>query len=160
MTGLTLTARKTAFALVLALAAMSLAAGPASAQTDQDCKRPAGGKVLSPKSISFEHDSSDISPEYRAMLDEMAQRFGGNPNIEVCLIGVTDRSGDADYNKKLAMKRAEVVADYLKQAGLAENKYQLVGRGQAYSDDSWIGKVLGDSPKKSNRRVDILFMER
>ena len=94
------------------------------------------------------------------MLDEMAQRFGGNPNIEVCLIGVTDRSGDADYNKKLAMKRAEVVADYLKQAGLAENKYQLVGRGQAYSDDSWIGKVLGDSPKKSNRRVDILFMER
>ena len=51
------------------------------------------------------------------------------------------------------------VEKLLKANGLSSNKYQLVARGQAYSDDSWIGKLLGSKPSDSNRRVDVLFME-
>jgi outer membrane protein OmpA-like peptidoglycan-associated protein len=90
---------------------------------------------------------------------EMAQRFAGNPNIEVCLVGMTDRSGNAEHNKMLAMERAEAVEKLLKANGLSGNKFQLVARGQAFADDSWIGKLLGSKPSDSNRRVDVLFME-
>lgn len=130
------------------------------AQAGQDCKRPAGSKVLAPKIVNFALNSAEIEPEFQAELTALAKRFAGNPNIEVCLLGMTDRSGNADYNKKLALRRANSVADFLKAKGLASNKYQIVARGQAYDDDSWVGKLFGDKPSESNRRVDVLLMER
>lgn len=133
--------------------------GAGSAMAAQDCKRPAGGKIHVPKSVNFEINSTEIGETDQKQLTEMAQRFAGNPNIEVCLVGMTDRSGDAEYNKMLAMERAKAVEKLLKDNGLSSNKFQIVARGQAFSDDSWIGKLLGDKPSDSNRRVDVLFME-
>ena len=131
-----------------------------AASAAQDCVRPAGGKALTPKSVQFDLNSVEISEADRAQLEEMAARFAGNPNIEVCLIGMTDRSGNEDYNKKLALERAEAVAVVLKEHGLADNKYQMVARGQAYTDESWLGKLIGTDPSESNRRVDVILMER
>lgn len=145
--------------LITAVVALGMAIASV-AQAAQDCKRPAGGKVHSPKIINFDFDSSELRPEQRAELEKLAARFAGNPNIEVCLVGMADRSGAADYNRKLALTRAEVVADFLKSAGLKDNKYQIVARGQPYGDDSWVGKLLGSGAKESDRRVDVLFMER
>ena len=133
--------------------------GAGSVMAAQDCKRPAGGKVHVPKSVNFDINSTEIGAADQKQLAEMAQRFAGNPNIEVCLVGMTDRSGDAEYNKMLAMERAHAVEKLLKANGLSDNKFQIVARGQAFSDDSWIGKLLGDKPSESNRRVDVLFME-
>ena len=144
-------------ALAVVLLIGTLGAG--SALAAQDCKRPAGGKVHVPKSVNFELNSTEIGEQDQKQLTEMAQRFAGNPNIEVCLVGMTDRSGDAEYNKMLAMERAKAVEKLLKDSGLSGNKFQLVARGQAFSDDSWIGKLLGSKPSDSNRRVDVLFME-
>jgi outer membrane protein OmpA-like peptidoglycan-associated protein len=131
-----------------------------SAFAADDCTRPPGGKVDVPKTIDFALNSTEISAEDKAALVEIAQRYAGNPNIEVCLIGMTDRSGDEEYNKKLAMERAQAVEKVLKANGLADNEYQIAARGQAYGDESWIGKLLGDKPSESNRRVDVLIMSR
>ncbi len=131
---------------------------PASAV--EDCKRPTSGTVHTPKAISFDLNSKAIKPEYQTQLTEIAKRYTGNPNIQLCVIGMTDRSGNADYNKKLAMERATAVADFLKSAGLKDNKYQIVARGQTFSDDSWIGSLLGDKPSESQRRVELIVMER
>jgi outer membrane protein OmpA-like peptidoglycan-associated protein len=145
--------------LTAATVALGMVLGSA-AQAAQDCKRPAGGKVHNPKVVNFDFDSSKLRPEQRAELEKIAARFAGNPNIEVCLVGMADRVGDQDYNKKLAQTRAEVVADFLKSAGLKDNKYQIVARGQPYGDNDWVGKLLGSGEKESDRRVDVLFMER
>ena len=141
-----------------ALLVMGISLGAAEAR--QDCKRPAGSKVHTPKIVNFAFDSSEIDAKFQAELTQIAERFAGNPNIEICLVGMTDRSGNADYNKKLALRRANAVADLLKAKGLATNKFQIVSRGQAYGDDSWVGKIFGDKPSESNRRVDVLLMER
>ena len=125
-----------------------------------DCKRPNMGKVHTPMAINFDLNSSAIKPEHQTELTEIAKRFAGNPNIELCVIGMTDRSGSADYNKKLAMERADRVADFLKSAGLKNNDYQIVSRGQTFSDESWVGKLLGDKPAESQRRVELIVMER
>ncbi|MEM7227036.1 MAG: OmpA family protein [Pseudomonadota bacterium] len=142
---------------VAGLASLLIAA-PASAA--DDCVRPTSGTVQTPKSIDFDLNSKEIKPQYQAQLTEIAKRYAGNPNIQLCVIGMTDRSGSADYNKKLAMERANAVADFLKSAGLKDNKYQIVARGQAFSDDSWVGKLLGDQPRESQRRVELIVMER
>ena len=143
--------------LAFALAAgLALAGG---AQAGQDCVRGPGGKVATSKIVNFDFDSAMVREEHKDQLREVAQRFIGNPNLEICLLGMTDRVGNSDYNKKLAMRRAEAVADFLKSAGLKESGYQLVARGQAYSDDSWIGKLIGDEEKLSDRRVDVVFIQ-
>jgi len=144
---------------MLAVVLMIGTLGAGSAVAAQDCKRPPGGKVHVPKSVNFDLNSTEIGAKDEKQLMEMAQRFAGNPNIEVCLVGMTDRSGNAEHNKMLAMERAEAVEKLLKANGLSGNKFQLVARGQAFADDSWIGKLLGSKPSDSNRRVDVLFME-
>jgi outer membrane protein OmpA-like peptidoglycan-associated protein len=144
---------------MLAVVLMIGALGAGSAVAAQDCKRPPGGKVHVPKSVNFDLNSTEIGEQDEKQLMEMAQRFAGNPNIEICLVGMTDRSGNAEHNKMLAMERAEAVEKLLKANGLSGNKFQLVARGQAFADDSWIGKLLGSKPSDSNRRVDVLFME-
>ncbi len=145
--------------LIAVVVALGMAIGT-GAQAAQDCKRPAGGKVHTPKIVHFDIASSKLRPGDRAELQKLAAKFAGNPNIEVCLVGMADRSGSADRNKKLAQTRAEVVRDFLKSAGLKDSKYQIVARGEPYDDDSWVGKLLGSGAKESDRRVDVLLMER
>ena len=144
------------FGVAAVLLAATMIAGPALAR---DCKRTPGGLIHPPMNVKFDLNSIEISPEDQERLNKIAERFAGNSHMEVCLIGVTDRTGDAAYNKKLAMQRAEAVADFLRSAGLKDNTYQIVARGQAYSDESWLGKLLGSKPVKGERRVDVLLME-
>jgi len=126
----------------------------------EGCQRPAGGTAQIPKTIAFDTNNTDIKPEFKQELDALAARYKGNPDVELCVIGRADRTGDANYNKEIAMKRAEVVADFLRSAGLKDNKYQVVSAGQPYSDDSWIGKLLGNKPDEWDRRVDVIVMDR
>ncbi len=150
--------RSSASCLLLALViavGLALSSGAALAQ---DCKRGPGAQVRTSKVVNFDLNSAEIKPEDQAELRAIAERMAGDPNLNICVLGKTDRSGSADYNKKLALRRAEAVADFLKSAGLKNNTYQVVARGQAYSDDSWIGKLLGDKEKRSDRRVDVVFI--
>ncbi len=145
---------------LIAMAGLASAVMLAPASAAEDCKRTNMGRVHTPKAINFDLNSSAIKPKHQTELTEIAKRFAGNPNIELCVIGMTDRSGSADYNKKLAMERAEKVADFLKSAGLKNNDYQIVSRGQTFSDESWVGKLLGDKLAESQRRVELIVMER
>ena len=150
---------KTGVIAVLAMFAVASFLAPQDAAAQAvDCKRMPGSKVQSPKVVNFAFDSSEITAEGQKVLTELAERFTGNPAAEICVLGMADRVGNQDYNKKLAMRRAEAVADFLKSAGLKDNTYQVVARGQAYGDDHWIGMLLTDSQRKSERRVEVLVM--
>jgi outer membrane protein OmpA-like peptidoglycan-associated protein len=86
----------------------------------------------------------------------MVERFKSNPNMQICVLGQADRTGNADYNEKLALDRAEAVAAYLKESGLAGKKFQVVGRGAVFKKDSFLGKILGEDVA-ADRRVEITF---
>jgi len=150
---------KTTRCLSAAAAAVLVATMIAAPALAVDCKRTAGGIVHTPTNVKFDFDSATLSPKEQEKLDKLAKRYAGNRGLEICLIGVTDRSGSAAYNEKLALKRAEAVADFFKSAGFKDNTYQIVARGQAYGDDSWVGKLLGSKKMQSERRVDVLLME-
>ena len=121
-----------------------------------DCKRPKGLKGTTPHVIKFETGSAEISPEDQAWLQAQAERFQGHPSLEVCVIGQADKTGHTEFNKKLAMGRAETVAAFLKEKGLGDKKFQIVGRGEAFGDtkDSLLGKVL-EGGLAADRRVEV-----
>ena len=76
--------------------------------------------------------------------------------MQICVLGQADRTGNADYNKKLAQKRAEAVAAYLKESGLADKKFQVVSRGAVFTNESFLGKIIGEDVA-ADRRVEITF---
>jgi outer membrane protein OmpA-like peptidoglycan-associated protein len=129
--------------------------GTAAAEA-ADCKRPKGLKGTTPHVIKFETGSVEISPEEQAWLEAQVERFQSHPSLEVCVIGQADKTGDTELNTKLAMERAEAVAAFLKDKGLADKKFQVVGRGEAFGDtkDSLIGKLL-EGELAADRRVEV-----
>jgi len=140
---------------LVAVVACLLLVGTANAT---DCKRPKGLKGTTPHVIKFETGSANISPEDKAWLEAEVARWQSNPSLQVCVIGQADKTGDTEFNKKLALERADTVADFLKEKGLADKSFQVVGRGEAFGDtrDSLLGKILeGSDP--ADRRVEVTF---
>ncbi len=55
------------------------------------------------------------------------------------------------------MRRATAVADYMKLQGLEGAKFQVVSRGQAVNDDTFIARLFSKG-FSSDRRVEVLIM--
>jgi outer membrane protein OmpA-like peptidoglycan-associated protein len=61
--------------------------------------------------IVFDYDKSTLSNRHKKVLDEIKSRI--KPNSKITIEGYTDRTGSANYNKKLAQRRAEEVKKYI-----------------------------------------------
>ena len=87
----------------------------------QDAGKLAEGKflyetVLSDDKVKFGFDTSDLSPEAAAALDEFAAKIKQeNKNVYVEIQGHTDNVGSEKYNEELGLLRAESVRRYLNQ---------------------------------------------
>jgi outer membrane protein OmpA-like peptidoglycan-associated protein len=136
-----------------------LVLGTAIAQA-ADCVRPKGLKGTTPHVINFDVSSTEIPPDQQAWLKEQAERFQSHPSLEVCVIGQADKTGDAELNKKLSMERAETVVAVLKDNGLADKKFQVIGRGEAFGDtkDSLAGSLL-EGESAADRRVEVILFK-
>ena len=134
--------------LVLAAILSATVSGAALA----DCDR-RGGRALAPKVVHFDTDSTAIKPEYRQQLVELAEQHRGNPNMKICIQGQADKQGDAAYNEKLALRRAEAVAAFLEQQGLPRSQFDISARGEAFGDT-----LFGNDPAQSDRRVEVLVV--
>ncbi len=131
-----------------AMAAWLLVAAPALA----DCPR-SGGNAGPPTVVSFDTDSTVIKERFQRRLVELAEQHRGNPNMRICVIGQADKQGNADYNKKLALRRAKAVADFLEKQGLPRNQFDISSRGEAFGD-TW----FGNNPAEADRRVEVLVV--
>jgi len=120
------------------------------------CKAPAGLKGTERHIINFAFDSTKIDEKDKNSLKAAAERFKSHPSLQVCVLGQSDRTGNADYNKKLAQERAEAVAAYLKESGLAGKKFHVISRGAVFKSDSFVGRILGEDVA-ADRRVEISF---
>jgi Outer membrane protein and related peptidoglycan-associated (lipo)proteins len=65
-------------------------------------------------------------------LDEIAEALKRDARIEhVAITGYTDRIGSEAYNLNLSKRRAEAVKRYLVERGVAANRLETIGRGEA-----------------------------
>ncbi len=133
---------------VLAMAAWLAVAAPALAE----CPR-SGGRAAPPTVVHFDTDSTVIKEQFQRQLVELAERHRGNPNMTVCVIGQADKQGNADYNEKLALRRAEAVADFLEKQGLPRRQFDISSRGEAFGE-TW----FGNNPAEADRRVEVLVV--
>lgn len=103
--------------------------------------------------VFFNWDSSDLSSGASSVLDAVAQEIAKNPPSQVNVRGHADTSGDADYNKKLAFKRATAVKDALVKRGVSPDLLVVDSLGES----ELLVQTLDGVREPANRRVNISF---
>lgn len=73
----------------------------------------------------------DLTEVGRDALDALALRLNQAVRVDaVRVVGHTDRIGNAGYNKRLSLARAETVRDYLAAQGVMGSLIEVEGRGK------------------------------
>jgi len=110
--------------------------------------------VMMETALLFSFNSSEINPEYFEALNETAEYMqnADNENNTVWqVIGYADQSGNRVYNGKLAKKRAQKVAAYLVDKGVAEDQLSVVSLGASNP----LNSERSIENNRNERRVEI-----
>ncbi len=106
--------------------------------------------------VHFDYDSDSIRVGDRELLDRFANIVGTYyPIATVTIEGFTDPAGDAEYNRALGERRANVVKRYLLAQGLVEQRVRVVSYGEA-PDRQITPGAWGDAGL-ANRRVALVI---
>ena len=106
---------------------------------------------LSLQGVKFRYDSSELTDESRAILDQVAAVLRKQAHARHEVAGHTDSQGAPGYNLRLSQRRADTVRKYLISRGVDAGNLKARGYGgvQPVADNStWAGLV-------SNRRVEL-----
>ncbi|MFV0491790.1 MAG: OmpA family protein [Pseudorhodobacter sp.] len=109
--------------------------------------------VNMPQDILFATDSAALRSDLTAELSAVARSLLNYPNTTVQVVGHTDNTGSASYNRDLSQRRANSVASVLMNNGVPGGRIQAYGRGE----DQPIASNLSDAGRAQNRRVEIII---
>lgn len=101
--------------------------------------------------ILFPFDSSELLPEARKNLRELADSLDKEPRTEVMIVGHTDATGTDSYNQGLSERRARSAASYLASQGVARSRLIPAGRGEREP----IETNATEEGRQQNRRVEV-----
>lgn len=118
--------------------------------------------VTAPLRISadalFAFDSAKLADAGKARLAEVVRSLGPRINeVNLVVVGYTDRIGSNAYNQALSQRRANAVRDYLVQQGIPAASIRAEGRGstEPLVDCAGSGGAALVTCLAPNRRVEI-----
>ncbi len=124
---------------------------PKPAPAPEAKPKPVAEKVTFAADVLFDFDKSDIKPEGRSKLDDLAGKMK-TINLEVVIaIGHTDSIGTDAYNQKLSVRRAEAVKKYLSSKGVEGNRIYTEGKGEKQP----VASNKTKEGRAKNRRTEI-----
>jgi len=97
--------------------------------------------------VLFKLGTAELLPTAAPALDSLAAQLRRRPELRLRVAGHTDRIGEPQKNKVLSEQRASAVKDYLVKAGIAAERLETVGFGDA--------QPLHPTPDPRNRRVEV-----
>lgn len=111
--------------------------------------------VLSDDSVKFPPDSSKLSPEAQARLQDFVQKLKtDNRNVYVEIQGHTDATGSEAANQRLGEERAEAVRLFMNQQGVALNRMSTI----SYGSKSPVASNKTRAGRAQNRRVVVIVL--
>jgi outer membrane protein OmpA-like peptidoglycan-associated protein len=101
--------------------------------------------------LFFDEGSYLLSATARATLQQVGVYLKAHPDVNLRLVGHTDRLGDERLNKYLSEFRAKVAANYLFWQGVPDERLQIVGYGSRFM----VGTDSTTESRGRNRRVTL-----
>jgi outer membrane protein OmpA-like peptidoglycan-associated protein len=106
--------------------------------------------------VYFDNGKATIKPVSNSLLDAVAAAILARDDVKLVRVeGYTDNVGDASFNQSLSQARAESVRDYLIGKGVAADRIEAKGFGEAMpiaSNNNRVGR-------EQNRRVEFKVIE-
>ena len=130
-------------------------------QRAQDAGKLAEGKflyetVLTDDKVKFGFDTSELSPEAKAALDQFAEQLKSeNKGVYIEIQGHTDNVGSDKYNEELGELRAESVRRYLSQQHQVPlHRINVI----SYGETSPVADNKTREGRSQNRRVALVVL--
>jgi peptidoglycan-associated lipoprotein len=101
--------------------------------------------------LYFDLGGANLTAESRALLATIVRNAANRPAVDVSIIGHTDTSGNAEQNDKLALQRAQAVAELMQQQGLKAHALIVESHGER----NLLIQTPDETPEPRNRRVEI-----
>lgn len=112
--------------------------------------------ILTDDKVKFGFDTSDLSPEAEAALDDFATQLKTqNAGVYIEVQGHTDSVGSEKYNEELGLLRAEAVRRYLSQKHqFPLHRMNVISYGEAAS----VADNSTREGRSQNRRVALVVL--
>ena len=107
--------------------------------TDKSAEAPAANNANLNNTVYFEFDSSSLSADARAKLDENGEWLRQDKARKLTIEGHTDEVGTPEYNLALGDRRARAAKDYLQRLGIDASRVEIITYGEerpASADDA------------------------
>lgn len=104
--------------------------------------------------VFFDTGKSELKPESKAQLDEMARLLQASAALRVYIVGHTDNQGALDANLALSRARAQAVVDALVRTYKIDNKRLAAAGVASYAPAASNASEAG---RARNRRVELVL---
>lgn len=113
--------------------------------------------ILTDDKVKFGFDTSDLSPEAEAAVDQFADQLKQqNKNVYIEIQGHTDSVGSEKYNEELGLLRAEAVRRYLNQKhNFPLHRINVI----SYGESSPVADNGNRDGRNQNRRVALVVLQ-
>ena len=113
-----------------------------------------GIKITFDSGILFDVDRSELRPEARSNLTNLAVILNKYADTNVLIEGHTDSTGPEEYNLALSDRRAKSVSNYLAVEKVDPTRFTVMGYGESQP----IEDNATAAGRQANRRVEIAIM--
>lgn len=104
--------------------------------------------------VTFDLNKADLKPDAPTVLNTQSQILNEYfPKTPAFVCGFTDSTGSDNYNLKLSLDRAQVVAAYLEAHGVPAARLTIRGFGKQYPEAA----NDTDEGRAANRRTEIVL---
>lgn len=90
-----------------------------------------------PAVFKFGLNRDDVGADYNEIFDKVAADLINNPEARARIVGFTDRSGNAEYNRQLSERRAQSIKRRLTDRGVPAERLVIRGEGEKAGADKW-----------------------
>ncbi len=101
-----------------------------------------------PSMVTFDFDSARLDENAKAALRQQADWIRQFPEVRFRVYGHTDKVGTNAYNKRLGMRRAQAVVNYLTRQGISRKRLEAV---VSYGETQPL--VVTEGRERRNRRT-------
>ncbi len=106
----------------------------------------------------FTSGGTELNSEAKQKLSILIETLQQNPKLKIDIITHTDCKGDAVFNEKLSLKRANVCANYFVKNGITKTRIVTIGKGESMPINNCTDGVnCTDKELEVNRRTEFKF---
>lgn len=107
--------------------------------------------LIMPGNVTFATNQTTIQPQFTNVLESVGLVLKEYDKTAIRVEGHTDSRGSASYNQLLSEQRAQSVADFLINQGIAPRRVQATGYGESQP----IASNETEAGRQQNRRVEL-----